>query len=147
MPVSFRSGRKKLVNLQTSHIRQPDQGRLIITDNVSNELVETVRAYFSNLDPARMIRPVFLNKRLPRNTMRKTIQHQRPVSDERDHPICHAQVILDHVSLRHSLSLPHRLVKIGEADLPAVNLDNLHRLLQRNPRLVTVHDLAMLLSE
>src|SRR5882762_6925214 len=139
MPVSSWSGREKLINLQTCHVRQPDQGRVIITDNVSDKLVETVRAYFSNLDPARMIRPVFLNKRLPRNTVRKTIQHQRSVSDERDHPISHAQVILDHVSLRHSLPLPHRLVKIGKADLPAVNLDNLHSLLQRNPHSVTRH--------
>src|SRR5207244_10307496 len=42
MPVSSRSRREKLVNLQTSHIRQPDQRRLILTDNMPDRLVETM---------------------------------------------------------------------------------------------------------
>src|SRR6266702_5614554 len=48
MPVSSWSSREKLVNLQTRHVRQPDQRRLIITDNVSDRLVETMRPYFRN---------------------------------------------------------------------------------------------------
>src|SRR5947209_13445165 len=41
MPVSFWSRREELVNLQTRHVRQPDQRRLIITDNMPDRLVET----------------------------------------------------------------------------------------------------------
>src|SRR5947209_18284186 len=40
MPLSSRSSREKLVNLQTRHIRQPDQRRLIVTDNVSDRSEE-----------------------------------------------------------------------------------------------------------
>src|SRR5207253_4811111 len=133
MPICSRSRREKLVNLQTRHVRQPDQRRLVITDNMSDRLVETMRPHLSNLNPARMIGPVLLDERFSRKPVREPVQHQWPILDERNHPICHAGIILDHISLRYSLSLPHRLVKIGEDNLPAINLDNVHRLLQRNP--------------
>src|SRR5439155_20665548 len=51
MPVSSRSSREKLVNLQTRHIRQPDQRRPIVTDNVSDKPVETMLTKVSNLNP------------------------------------------------------------------------------------------------
>src|SRR5207302_2164760 len=90
MRVSSRSSREKLVNLQTRHIRQPDQRRLVIADNVSDRLVETMRPHLSNLNPARMIGPVLLDERFSRKPVRETVQHQWPVLDERNHPISDA---------------------------------------------------------
>src|SRR5947209_1407149 len=103
-----------------------------------DRFVETMRTHLSDLYPARMIRPVLLDERFSRNSVREPVQHQWPILDERDHHICHAGIILDHISLRYSLSLPHQLVKIGENNLPTINLYDLLDLLQRNPHSVTV---------
>src|SRR5205807_3064382 len=42
MQICSVSRREELVNLQTREIRQPDQRRLVIADNVSDRLVETM---------------------------------------------------------------------------------------------------------
>src|SRR5437660_12719989 len=103
MPICSRSRREKLVDLQTSHIRKPDQRRLVIADNMSDRLVETMRPHLSNLNPVRVVGPVFLDERFSRKTVTEPVQNQSTVSDERDHPIRHPQIILNHISLRYSL--------------------------------------------
>src|SRR5207244_11177777 len=85
-----------------------------------------------------MVGPVLLDERFSGNAVRESIQHQRPVSDERNHSARYAGIILDHICLGYSLPLPQQLVKIGETNLPAINLDNLLDLLQRNPCPITL---------
>src|SRR5437016_8102236 len=63
MPICSRSRREELVNLQTRHVRQPDQRGFVIADDMSDRLVETVRMDLGNLDPVRMVGPVFLDER------------------------------------------------------------------------------------
>src|SRR2546427_12162067 len=101
---------------------------------MSDRLVETVGTDLGNLNPARMIRPVLLDERFSRNSVREPVQHQWPILDEGNHPIRHAGIILDHVSLRYSFSLPHGLLKIGEKNPPSLNRHNIIKLSQRKPR-------------
>src|SRR6266511_1236792 len=69
MPVSSRSGREELIDLQAGHVSQPDQGRFIVADDVSDRLVLAVRPYRDDLDPCRMVWPVFLDKRFSGNSV------------------------------------------------------------------------------
>src|SRR6267143_6884496 len=116
-----------MIDLNARHICQPNQSRLIIADNMFNYLLHlTMSLYIDRLDPCWMMRPIFLDKRFPAvDTVRIPVQHQRALAQILDHLRSHRGVVMDHVPLRDSFLDPHRLVEIGENDLPARYLHNL----------------------
>src|SRR5881396_2093265 len=71
-------GGEKLVNLDTSHVRQPDQCCLVITHNVPRGFVQALRSYRCSPHPVRMMRPVFLDERFSRDAVWISVQHQGP---------------------------------------------------------------------
>src|SRR6266849_9500428 len=99
-------GCKELVDLDTSHVRQPYQSRLVIADNVSGGFVQALGSYRCGSDPVRMVRPVFLHEGFSWDAVRVAVEHQGPVADERDHLGCDGQIVLDNVGFGDSFLLP-----------------------------------------
>src|SRR5712692_1813986 len=125
MPIECWGSREKLVDLNTSHVSKPDQGRSIITNHMSYHLPKPIMGrHRHNLHPRRVMRPVLLHEGLVRDPVGKPVQHERPITYYREHLRRDRTVVLDYVGLGDSLFLPHRLVKVGEDYPPPVNLDD-----------------------